>query len=914
MIAVTVTTLLATVAAATGKLGAVSEKVGKTTINSNFILWLVVAHDKASEITSKYTFSHPGMAYYFMWTTWRSSFKYDSVACILVADTDISMAAGLTNADFARIFQKAAATQETPEGKTDDISAPKAEAVNPMQRAAMRRRAMQSGMPTEEEEDNEPRMGLGGSAHATTRPNFAHQSFVRAHEGMEGTKEDSAPPPPPREPLSNVKPTFAWEKHSKAFGSKFLAKLGFKGRLGKEENGVSTTIEVVQRPAQMGIGFGNFTEATALKNNRKLQKEWKGETFDEEEDQKQRKREREALEEDDSLWRKRKAPTGGKTYKRAADVTQEARSKASNKEVILDMRGPDVRVLSNVTDAYDVDPSKLEAAKPKLGDELIYNVRMVVNLAHGHICDLTQQIATDDETLTSMRKEAKMIQNQVEMDALRLMKVDKMMSKSVKLEAAAKASRESHDVGGVLTSLRDIRLEFPQEFEFYNMYQLVASLCIPTLKSLLVASDLLDELQSTDVVQQYRLIQIFLMDLPDASKNAPDSSPVSVFQFIREKKPAVGDELYNYVLEETLWPAMVQCINVQWNVTSEAADAVALFRKFKPHLSSDFEHAWLARLILPRLKKECHRWDPQNQESLIHDWLLPWAPILGEDMDSLYPEIRLALANALNQWHPSDLSVCTLVAPWRSMWGEHDYAKFTHRYVIRKLIRCLHREFEVNPRNQSLAALTWVLAWKEHLPERQFIALFEGEFFPKWLKALRQWVCASPSLGELEKWYSGWKLYFEKHQLANHQRFVVHFHGALVLLQAAASGYALERDVYLETVPELCKMAAKNYQEALVKAKESDINGEDGSSTSDDEVSARKTPRKRKVTSSNAVGLKDVIESMAIANNLTFMPKGLHDGQQVYLFGKHHILIEQGVVFVEEPKGMFKPVDIEQLL
>lgn len=819
--------------------------------------------------------------------------------------------AGLTNADFARIFQKEA-VQETPEREAEDASVPPAETDNPVQRAVIRRRAMQSGLPTEEEDD-EPRMGLGGSTHAATRPSFVRQSFVRAHEGKEDIKEVPALPPP-REPLSNVKPTYAWEKHSKAFGSKFLAKLGFKGRLGKEENGVSTTIEVVQRPAQMGIGFGNFTEATALKNNRKLQKEWKGETFDEEDDRQQRKREREALEEDDSLWRKRKAPTGGKTYKRAADVSQAARSKVSNKEVILDMRGPDVRVLSNVTDAYDGDPSKMEATKPKLGDELIYNVRMVVNLAHGHICDLTQQIATDSETVASMRKEAKMIRSQVEMDALRLKKVEQLMNKSMELEAAAKSSRESHDVEEVLTILRDIRLEFPQEFEIYNMYQLVASLCIPTLKSLLVTTDLLDEVQSSEVVQQYRLIQIFLMDLPDASKNAPDSSPVSVFQFIREKKTALGDELYNFVLEETLWPAMVQCINVQWNVTSEATDAVALFSKLKPHLSSDFVQAWLERLVLPRLRKECHRWKPQDKETLIHDWLFPWAPILGDDMDSLYPEVRLALANALNQWHPSDLSVCTILAPWRSMWGEHEYAKFTHRYIIRKLIRSLHREFEVNPRNQSLTVLAWVLAWKEHLPERQFIALFEGEFFPKWLKALRRWVCASPSLVELEKWYCGWKMYFEKHQLANHQRFVIHFHGALVLLHSAANEDAIERDVYLEAVPQLCRTAAKNYQEALVKAKENDINGDDGTSASDDEMSVHKKPSKRNGTSSNVVGLKDVIESMSIANNITFMPKGLHDGQQVYLFGKHHIVIEQGVVFVEEPKGVFKPVDIEQLL
>lgn len=42
-------------------------------------------------------------------------------------------------------------------------------------------------------------------------------------------------------------------------------KMGFKGRLGKNEDGVTRQLEVKVRPGLSGLGFGNFKEATTLK-------------------------------------------------------------------------------------------------------------------------------------------------------------------------------------------------------------------------------------------------------------------------------------------------------------------------------------------------------------------------------------------------------------------------------------------------------------------------------------------------------------------------------------------------------------------------------------------------------------------------------------------------------------------------
>lgn len=95
-----------------------------------------------------------------------------------------------------------------------------------------------------------------------------------------------------------------------------------------------------------------------------------------------------------------------------------------------------------------------------------------------------------------------------------------------------------------------------------------------------------------------------------------------------------------------------------------------------------------------------------------------------------------------------------------------------------------------------------------------------------------------------------------------------------------------------------------NYQDALALARDEEVK----------ESPVREAKSSPRSVSRSTVSLKDVIENLAISHNLTFMPKGFHDGQQVYAFGKHQIIIEQGVVFMEESKGAFKPVDLEQLL
>ncbi len=59
-------------------------------------------------------------------------------------------------------------------------------------------------------------------------------------------------------------------------------------------------------------------------------------------------------------------------------------------------------------------------------------------------------------------------------------------------------------------------------------------------------------------------------------------------------------------------------------------------------------------------------WEPRSETVPLHAWLHPWLPLLGAQLEDLYPGIRFRLAAALQQWHPSDASALALLSPWHT--------------------------------------------------------------------------------------------------------------------------------------------------------------------------------------------------------------------------------------------------------
>ena len=86
---------------------------------------------------------------------------------------------------------------------------------------------------------------------------------------------------PPPKPAPRKLPTTSaarpeWARHTKGVGFELMKKMGFTGRLGKDETGVSRHVEVTKRPDGVGLGFAarvGFVEEAKLPQNIALQKE-----------------------------------------------------------------------------------------------------------------------------------------------------------------------------------------------------------------------------------------------------------------------------------------------------------------------------------------------------------------------------------------------------------------------------------------------------------------------------------------------------------------------------------------------------------------------------------------------------------------------------------------------------------------
>ena len=173
-------------------------------------------------------------------------------------------------------------------------------------------------------------------------------------------------------------------------GMKLLNKFGFTGRLGAKENGVSRAIEVVVRPNGQGLGFGDFTESSALVVNKKLVAEWSGVEYVEDEATLELKRSKKIVTEqiaDSKSWKKNRKEKQQVKSVKVSDYLDGKTADVDSKVVIIDMRGEQTRVLTDYFEMNTVSADD-ENEPPKLGQELLYNINLVVDLLE---IDVTQQ-------------------------------------------------------------------------------------------------------------------------------------------------------------------------------------------------------------------------------------------------------------------------------------------------------------------------------------------------------------------------------------------------------------------------------------------------------------------------------------------------------------------------------------------
>lgn len=706
-----------------------------------------------------------------------------------------------------------------------------------------------------------------------------------------------------------IPPLGTWEKHTKGIGSKLLSKFGFTGRLGANEDGIAKAIEVSVRPVNVGLGFGDVDARKPSKEDAKTH-------------QKQTKRNAVDVEQAASSqgWKKTKYD---KVSKQAEfdNFFQEFTSfvgKSSEKvNAIIDMRQKDVRIITDLNDLtadHNLNTLQSSSSQPVLGAELLYNINTLAEQDKLTVANTARRAREERSILEKYSQEHTQLKQQLYSEQLREKRLSSLLDMFQQLQTITNtlpqtAKLHTDELLDTLDAVRSLVESMyrvsSEEFVSFGVSQVLTNLLIRLLTPFLTLSStssaVIDSLLTCCEVlvlvnQHWQLLTSFFIDKQENSLAHEINSALT------------------RVIDRDYLPTVRRFIAGMWDPMEECEVAVQLFVTLSklPSITAQLrqiEDEYLLPRLLTTVQKWSHKSSPSSSAGVpLHVWLLPWLPILTQRLSLVYPETRRQLGNILRSSsmhiiHDHKRAIDVLV-PWKGVFDVSSFDNLLHRLVIPKLVDFLRDEVTIDPSNQDLTLLQSILAWHDILPSGHMACLIAGEFFPKWLTVLLQWLSQSDvDFGELSTWYSGWKGFFSANLLSEANGLCeMAFNAALDLMQERLTLDSDEQDVSVHmnkiARPLIEKMERNNYY-ILVRQLLPSVSSQH-QTTEPQKSNSSKTNLSQH---HHNLSLKEILELLAEQNNLEFAPrqgKQAAHGKPVYQFGRSSLYLTGDVVYVEQ--------------
>ncbi|KAK4420900.1 Septin and tuftelin-interacting protein 11 [Sesamum alatum] len=476
----------------------------------------------------------------------------------------------------------------------------------------------------------------------------------------------------------------AFEKHTKGIGMKLLEKMGYKGGgLGKNEQGIMAPIEAKMRPKNMGMGFNDYKEAIrpALQ----------------ELDEKSLRPPSQSLEgrSREKLWSKQAQKK--KVYITAEELL--AQKQEQGLEVVqkvFDMRGPQVRVLTNLEN-LNAEEKARENDVPM--PELQHNVRLIVDLAELDIQKLDRDLRNERETVVALQKEKEKLQKEAHQQKQQIQNMEEIVS--VLDQIGEKSSSGTLTLESLAKSFMDLQTRFSDDYTLCNLSCIACSYALPLFIRIFQGWDPLHSpTHGVEVVSLWKK----LLQGKDSLNFSIAASP------------------YMQLLMEVVFPA----VRISGTNSWQARDPEPMLRfldSWEDLLPPPTLQLILESVVMPKISAAVDSWDPHWQVFFT----------LGTQAMSAY----------------------YILSPWKTVFDPASWEQLMVRYIIPKLLAVMH-DLQINPANQNLDQFYWVRTWVTSLPTHHMLQLMDV-FFNKWQEVLYHWLCSKPDFEEVTKWYLGWK-------------------------------------------------------------------------------------------------------------------------------------------------------------
>ncbi|XP_060199510.1 septin and tuftelin-interacting protein 1 homolog 1-like [Lycium barbarum] len=652
-----------------------------------------------------------------------------------------------------------------------------------------------------------------------------------------------------------------FEKYTKGIGMKLLEKMGYKGGgLGKNQQGITAPIEAKLRPKNMGMGFNDYKETTSAPALKEL-------------DEKKTVARPAQPMESRKLWSKQ-AKKVKNVYITAEELLAKKQEQGLEEVVhqkVFDMRGPQVRVLTNLEN-LNAEEKARENDVPM--PELQHNIRLIVDLAELDIQKIDSDLRNERETVVALQKEKEKLKAEA---ARQKRQFDNME------EIVGILDRIGEDsTSGILTldslakAFSDLQEQYDEEYKLCNLSSIACEYALPLF---------------IRVFQGWNPFQTPTHGLEVVSlwKNLLEGGNDDIFIISDAASP------YTQLFMEVVFPA----IRISGTNTWQARDPEPMLRfldSWEKLLPSAVLQTILENIVLPKLSAAVDSWDPRRETIPIHSWVHPWLPLLGQRLESCYHTIRNRLESVLHAWHPSDMSAYYILSPWKTVFDAINWEKLMVRFIVPKLLAVMH-EFQINPANQNLDQFYWVRTWATAIPIHHMLPILDI-FFNKWQEVLYHWLCSNPNFEEVTKWYLGWKELIPPELLANeHVRYRLNL--ALDMMNKAVEGLEVVQPGLRENISYLRVLEQRQFETQKKAAAQAQSRPSDGTGGGVD------------------MSMKEIIEVHAQENGLLFKPKPgrMQDGHQIYGFGNISIIIDSlnQKVFAQV-EDRWTLVSLEQLL